>query len=72
MLFDKGERPAAFIDNQPILRLTVAQHDVVRALLKAGQKGLSKKLLAKNSDRGGAVRVLKRLAKSHDLWARVI
>jgi hypothetical protein len=72
VLFPRGHQPAAIIDNEFIERITSAQHDVVLALLRAGQAGLPKKLLVEKSGRGDAVKILKRLADSSPAWARVI
>ena len=48
------------------------QYDVVKALLAAGDGGLSKDSLANESNHGDAHRVLKRLADSDPDWALVI
>jgi hypothetical protein len=65
-------------DEEPIVcgvlkkRLTIAQYDVVKALLAAGNGGLSKDSLAKKSGHGDAHRVLKRLNDSDSDWKSVI
>lgn len=52
--------------------LTPAQYDVVKALLDAGDRGLSKDELDHKSDRGEARKILKRLADSDEDWKAVI
>ena len=53
-------------------RLTFARYNVVKALLVAGDDGLSKDSLAIESGCGDAVNILKRLAKSDPDWKAVI
>jgi hypothetical protein len=52
--------------------LTLAQYDVVNALLEAGERGLSKDELGRRSKHGDARNILKRLAKSDPDWQAVI
>src|SRR5262249_19042815 len=52
--------------------LTVAQYDVVKALLGAGETGLSKDKLDSVSKHSDARKVLKRLANSDRDWKAVI
>lgn len=62
----------------PIIRgvkkrpLTLAQDDVVKALLEADERGLSKDELDRKSKHGDARRVLKRLAESDPDWKAII
>jgi hypothetical protein len=53
-------------------KLTTPQYDAVKALLAAGDDGLSKDSLANESNHGDANRILKRLADSDPDWASVI
>jgi hypothetical protein len=53
-------------------KLTTPRYNVVKALLAAGDGGLSKDSLANESGHGDAHRVLKRLADSDPDWALVI
>jgi len=53
-------------------RLTLPRHNVIKALLAAGDDGLSKDSLATESGHGDAVGILKRLAKSDPDWKTVI
>jgi hypothetical protein len=53
-------------------RLTAPQYDVVKALIEAGERGLSKDELDRNSKHGDARNILKRLAKSNSIWKDVI
>jgi hypothetical protein len=52
--------------------LTLAQYDVVKALLSAGERGLSKDELDHKSKHGDARKILKRLADSDPDWKAVI
>jgi hypothetical protein len=52
--------------------LTLPQYDVVKALLEAGERGLSKDELDRKSKRGDARKILKRLAESDADWEAVI
>lgn len=65
-----GERPTiGGLEKAP---LTLAQHDVVRVLLEAGERGLTKDELDQKSKRGDARKILKRLAESDTDWRAVI
>jgi hypothetical protein len=65
-------------DEEPIVRgvrksrLSVPRFDVVKALLAAGKRGLSKDALATESKHSDAHRILKRLANSDPDWCSVI
>jgi hypothetical protein len=52
--------------------LTEAQYDVIKALLDAGESGLNKNRLIKNSGHTGAVNVLRRLSEKDPAWRSVI
>ena len=52
--------------------LTRPQYDVVKALLEAGEPGLSKDELDRKSKRGDARKILRRLADSDPDWEAVI
>jgi hypothetical protein len=52
--------------------LTDAQYDVVEALLKAGNRGLSKDRLTERSGRADSLGALRRLQSSDPDWAAVI
>ena len=70
MLRGKGERPLVLgRDASPV---TSAQYDVLHALIKAGEGGLSLTELAKRSGHGSARNVLKNLAASSSEWQQVI
>jgi hypothetical protein len=62
-----GEKPV--VDGKELDPLTVPQHNVIRALIDAGDKGLSKDKLATKSGHGDAHRILKRVAESDPAWA---
>jgi hypothetical protein len=51
--------------------LTVAQYDVVKALIEAGPRGLTKDELELKSGRGGARKTLRLLLDDPD-WSRVV
>lgn len=70
MLGNRAEQPIVQGKKKP--QLTIAQYDVVTALLAAGERGLSKDQLAKKSKHGGARGVLGRLAESDMDWKDVI
>ncbi len=53
-------------------RLTLPRYNVIKALLAAGDDGLSKDSLATESGCGDAVGILKRLAESDPDWKTVI
>jgi hypothetical protein len=65
-----GEPPVVL--GAPRKELTQAQYDVVKALLAAGETGLTKDQLVEKSHHGDAVNILKRLAKSDPAWGNVI
>jgi hypothetical protein len=52
--------------------LTLPQYDVVKAVLEAGERGLSKDALDRKSKHGDARKILKRLAESDADWKAVI
>jgi len=52
--------------------LTRPQYGVVKALLEAGERGLSKDELDHKSKHGDARKILKRLAESDADWKAVI
>jgi hypothetical protein len=65
-----GERPiVGGVEKGP---LTLPQYDVVKALLDAGERGLSKDELDRKSKHGDARKILKRLAKSDPDWNAAI
>ena len=65
-------------DEEPMVRgvrknrLSLPRFDVVKALLAAGQRGLSKDMLATKSNHSDAHRILKRLGDSDPDWSSVI
>jgi hypothetical protein len=65
-----GERP--IVRGVEKDRLTLPQYYVVRALLEAGERGLSKDELDHKSKHGDARKILKRLADSDPDWKAVI
>jgi hypothetical protein len=65
-----GERPV--VGGVEKGRLTLPQYDVVKALLDAGERGLSKDDLDRKSKHGDARKILKRLAESDPDWKAVI
>jgi hypothetical protein len=65
-----GDRP--LVRGTPKNLLTEAQFDVIQALLVAGDRGLSKDELHRNSKRGDPLGILRRLAKSDADWQAVI
>jgi hypothetical protein len=71
VLVGRDKRPTVNGREQNIL--TVAQYDVVKALLGASDKGLTKDTLEQQSRHGDARKILKRLANdSSSDWASVI
>lgn len=54
------------------LPLTTAQFDVIEALIRAGSHGLNKDQLARNSEHGDAVRILKRVVGIDEEWKSII
>jgi hypothetical protein len=70
VLHGPGERPiVGGAEKRP---LTLPQYDVVKALLEAGERGLSKDELDRKSKHGDARKILKRLADSDADWKAVI
>ncbi len=69
-LYGRSDRP--LVDGTPTATLTAAEYDVVHALLKAGDKGLTKDGLDRESKHGDARKILKRLAKRDAKWEAVI
>ena len=70
LLFDRHDRPVVNGTEKPTL--TNAQYDVVLALLETGDKGLGKDKLVRESCRGGARKILKRLSDTDSDWQSVI
>jgi hypothetical protein len=70
ILGNLGDEP--IVSGKRKTRLTAARYDVVKALLEAGDKGLSGDELVTKSRRGGAVNTLKALAGSDKDWRAVI
>jgi hypothetical protein len=71
-LFPMNHVPQAIVSGAAKNRLTKAQYNIVQALLKAGDQGLSKAQLKTKSRHPGAVDVLKRLARSDEDWKMAI
>lgn len=69
-LFKPSDQP--IVNGDAKKKLTNAQYDVVLALLSAGDKGLTKDDLDRNSGRGDGRGILKRLSKSDSVWESVI
>lgn len=80
---DGNQAPSALLDlrgpsepptvngrEKPIL--TAVQHDVISALLRAGEAGLSKDQLDSQSGHGEARKILKRMRSKDSDWAHVI
>jgi hypothetical protein len=65
-----GERP--LVCGEEKNKLTRQQYAVVKALLEAGERGLSKDELDRKSQCGDARKILKRLAQSDPGWEAVI
>jgi hypothetical protein len=53
-------------------KLTTAQYNVLKALLDAGEAGLTKDGLDRNSGHGDARKIMKRLAASDPDWNAVL
>jgi hypothetical protein len=70
VLGNPGDNPV--VRDQRKDPLTVPQYDVVKALLDAGEAGLTKDELDRKSKHGDARKILKRLADSHPDWEAVI
>jgi hypothetical protein len=70
MLFRVGEAPVVNGVEQPVL--TVAQHNVLHALLEAGEAGLTKDTIVIKSGHNDARGVLSRLCEKNSQWAKVI
>jgi hypothetical protein len=69
-LGSRAEEPRVNGVSKP--RLTTARFNIVKALLDAGETGLTGDELAKRSGHGGAVNTLKSLAASDPDWGGVI
>ena len=69
-LFSRHEGP--IVNGEEQNSLTHAQYDVLLALLKAGDKGLTKDALDRKSGHGDARAILKRLAEKDPDWESVI
>jgi hypothetical protein len=69
-LFGPGQQPIVKGKKKPAL--TKPRYDVVATLIRAGEAGLSKDALDKNSKHGDARRVLRRLADGDRDWRAVI
>jgi hypothetical protein len=63
---------APIVNGKKKVPLTPAQYDVVKALLDAGENGLTKDLLDRNSKHGDARKILARIANKDDDWKGVI
>jgi hypothetical protein len=68
----RGPAEGPFVLGREKRPLTLAQYDVVKALLDAGERGLSKDELDRQSGHGDARKLLKRLAALDDDWQAVI
>jgi hypothetical protein len=68
----RGQHEPPLIDDQQTEVLTRAQYDVVRALLDAFPDRLTKDQLDKQSKRGDARKIMKRLADSDLRWQAVL
>ena len=65
-----GDKPT--VRGKPKNPLTVPRYNVIKALLDAGENGLTGDALATKSGHGGAVNTLKTLAKGDPDWKAVI
>lgn len=70
LLFGRKDFPLVKCIEKPTL--TAAQYDVVLALLRSGDKGLTKDKLDRESGRGDARKILKRLSDSDSDWESAI
>jgi hypothetical protein len=70
VLNGQGKPPVVRGQRKPVL--TFAQYNVVTALLQAGEGGLSKDELARDSGHTDALGILRRLARKDPDWAAVI
>jgi hypothetical protein len=70
ILRGRTEPPLVLGREQPTL--TSAQYDVIKALLDAGEKGLSQNELIRKSGHSDARHILERLARKSAEWAKVI
>jgi hypothetical protein len=68
----EGRADSSRVDGRELPRLTSAQFDVVKALQKAGERGLTGDELVDKSGHGGAVNTLKRLARTSEEWRELI
>jgi len=69
-LFGPGEQPAVNGKRKPIL--TAPRYDAVQTLIEAGEPGLTKDQLDRNSGHTDARKLLKALAKDDADWAEVL
>jgi len=69
-LFGPGEQPE--VNGKKKTTLTKARYDGIKALVEAGEDGLTKDELVKRSKHGDAVNSLKNLAKKDRDWKRVL
>ncbi|NLF73307.1 MAG: hypothetical protein GX575_30085 [Candidatus Anammoximicrobium sp.] len=69
-LFGPGEQPE--VNGKKKTTLTKARYDAIKALVQAGENGLTKDELVKKSQHGDAVNSLKNLAKKDRDWERVL
>ncbi len=60
------------VKGRPKRSLTLPQHDTVRALVEAGERGLNKDDLVNNSGHPDAINIVKRLAKSDPDWGSIL
>jgi hypothetical protein len=68
----RGQADAPIVRGKEMPRLTVARYCVVKALVDAGNDGLSTDDLVSKSGCGGAVNTLKALVRSSPEWGAVI
>lgn len=69
-LFGPGEQPEVNGKRKPTL--TPARYDAVKALIAAGESGLTKDELDRNSGHGDARKTLKRLAENDRDWRKAL
>jgi hypothetical protein len=67
-----SHRAVTLVRGEPKEMIRETQYDVVAALLKAGERGLTGKELEDASGHGDAVKTLRRLARSDVDWRAVI
>ncbi len=66
-----GPTESPIVDGKKVTPLRIKQYDVMLALVRAGEKGLTKTALA-DASWGGARGILNRLRKTSAAWSRVI